>query len=718
MELSGTWRAGAADESLRRTFSRPDLDDSAWAELEVPGHWRSHPAFATHDGPVLYRRRFEAPRPATDERLWLVLDGLFYQGDVWLDGGYVGDTEGYFVPHAFEVTEALADREEHVLAVEVACAHPTDLHAKRNLTGVFQHSDFLDPQWNPGGIWRPVRVERTGPVRIRSLRVLCRDANEERAVVVCRALLDAAEAGPATLRTTIGGTDHEQRQPLAAGENRVEWTVSVERPALWWPHALGDQPRCDVTVEVMVNGNSTPSDRRELRTGLRQVRMRRWCLQVNGERLFLKGANLGPTRLALAEATATELATDVRLAKEAGLDLLRVHAHVSRPELYEAADRAGVLLWQDLPLQWGYARGTRGQAARQAKAAVDLLGHHPSIAVWCGHDEPVAVAYEPALFTDAGKARRARIRRLIGQELPSWNKTILDHSVRRALERSDRTRPVVAHSGVWPHPGSGGTDSHLWLGWHRYEERSLTRLLAAFPRLARFVSAFGAQAAPDTTDFADPGRWPDLDWEELTLRHALQKPVLDARVPPDAHATFDAWRKATQEYQATLVRHQVEALRRIKYRPTGGFCYALLADGHPGITWSLLDHVRAPKAGYAALAEACRPVLVTAERPAAVYAPGDTIALAVHVVSDLRAPLEAAVARATLSWEGGEASWAWQGDVAADECTYVGTLTVVVPDASGPLRLDLALEHPSAESRNRYESRISRPAEADARMTG
>ena len=53
---------------------------------------------------------------------WLVLDGIFYQGDIWLDGGYVGDTEGYFFPHEFEVTEALSRRSEHLLGVEAACA--------------------------------------------------------------------------------------------------------------------------------------------------------------------------------------------------------------------------------------------------------------------------------------------------------------------------------------------------------------------------------------------------------------------------------------------------------------------------------------------------------------------------------------------------------------------------------------------------------------------
>ena len=40
---------------------------------------------------------------------------------------------------------------------------------------MFQHWDCFDPDWHPGGIWRPVRLETTGAVRIRALRVLCRE---------------------------------------------------------------------------------------------------------------------------------------------------------------------------------------------------------------------------------------------------------------------------------------------------------------------------------------------------------------------------------------------------------------------------------------------------------------------------------------------------------------------------------------------------------------
>src|SRR5205085_685565 len=117
-----------------------------------------------------------------------------------------------------------------------------DLTAKHNLTGVFQHWDCLDPEWNPGGIWRPVRLIETGAVRISRLRVLCAEATAERARLDITAEIDAAEATTVELRTTVGiASEHTLEQPLAAGPNQVIWRVSVEQPLLWWPHGLGEQ---------------------------------------------------------------------------------------------------------------------------------------------------------------------------------------------------------------------------------------------------------------------------------------------------------------------------------------------------------------------------------------------------------------------------------------------------------------------------------------------
>lgn len=707
MDLGGEWRAAAADEELRRAYAEPDFVDDAWDTITVPGHWRSAPAFAESDGPILHRHRFDGPSVRDEDRWWLQLDGVFYDGDVWLDGAYVGATEGFFAPHAFEVTEALAARREHVLAIEVGCAPQRDVTRKRNLTGVFQHWDCIDRDANPGGIWRPVRLRRTGPVSIVRSRVLCTGANEVRAQVAIALDLDATQASTVTLRTDVFGpagdrvAAHAVEHPLAAGRNEVTWLVTVPTPQLWWPWALGAQALHDVRVTVEHAGDV--SDERRVRTGLRTVSMHSWVCSVNGERLHLKGANHGPTRVMLGDASAHEVANDVVLARDAGLDLLRVHAHIARPELYETADRLGVLVWQDLPLQWGYARSVRRQAMRQAAQAVDLLGHHPSVALWCGHNEPLTIDVAPG-----GKVRAAvAARYLAGQQLPSWNRSVLDRSIARTLRSADSSRPVVAHSGVLPHlPQLDGTDSHLWFGWYHGDERDLPSTLRAVPRLARFVSEFGAQAVPDDDSFCEPDDWPDLDWSRLERKHALQSHVFATRVPPQAHDSWASWKEATQRYQATVVKHHVETLRRLKYAPNGGFCVFLLADSQPAVSWALLGHDRSAKEGYHALVDACRPVIVVADRLPEVLDAGDPVVLDVHVVSDLRHALEAARVTARLTWDGGSHAWAWEGTVGADSVVRVGAVSWVVPDAPGAVRLDLDLVGGDVVATNRYDATI------------
>jgi beta-mannosidase len=732
LALDGPWQAAIADEGLRRRWL--DLDDdtagtgtddpsAAWHEVHVPGHWRSHDAFSATDGPLLYRHRFETAGPGSgveDRRWWLTLDGVFYQGDVWLDEAYLGDTEGYFFPHSFEVTGQITARREHLLGVEVACPPPANKAKKRAITGVFQHWDCLDPQWNPGGLWRPVQLHATGPVALRDLRVICRDATAERATLELSAALDTRVATTATVRTTVAGADLTRTHPLAAGENRVSWTITVADPPLWWPRALGEQPLVDVDVAVEAPQDPTRdgsphqlSDRRRVRTGLRRVALRNWIWSVNGERIFVKGANQGPIRMALGEASPEDFSRDVRLALDAGLDLLRVHAHISRPELYQAADEAGLLLWQDFPLQWGYHRSIRRQAVRQAAKAVDLLGHHPSIALWCGHNEPLPLDVEPGTGADP----RVVVAFARGQALPSWNRTVLDRAVKSALRAADPSRPVIAHSGALPHPPQlDGTDTHLYFGWYHGEERQIGALARAMPRLVRFVSEFGAQAVPSSDEFCEPQRWPDLDWDRLAARHALQKSQFDRYVPPERHATFASWRDATQAYQATVVRRHIEALRRLKYRPAGGFAQFCFADGFPGVTWSVLDHERVPKAGLQALADACQPVIVVADRLPPEVRHGDALALDVHVVSDLREPLEDAVVAARLSWDGEVEEWTWSGAVGADACVRVGTVSFVVPSGEGDLTLELTFTAPGHRASNSYAAR--RTGVWGARATG
>jgi len=247
---------------------------------------------------------------------------------------------------------------------------------------------------------------------------------------------------------------------------------------------------------------------------------------------------------------------------------------------------------------------------------------------------------------------------------------------------------------------TSGTDTHLYCGWYHGDERDFPRVLAAVPRLARFVTEFGAQAVPTTADWMEPVRWPDLDWARLGEHHALQLEALDHYVPRGA--TFSEWVSASQAYQARVIRFHVETLRRLKYRPTGGFCQFSFADGHPAVSWSVLDHEREPKAGYQALVASCAPVVVIADRPADHYPPGADVRLDVHVVSDLRRPLERVRVAASLGAE----CWRWEGDVPADSCVRVGTVHATMPTDPGPLQLTLTLTADAVTARNVYETAV------------
>ncbi|HET8931677.1 MAG TPA: hypothetical protein VFN21_13535 [Acidimicrobiales bacterium] len=702
LDLSGSWRAGVANEELRRTWYGDDFVDDDFVDTDVPGHWRSSDTFAHNDDPLLYRRRFSTLTPGARTRAWLLLDGVCTQGDVWLDESYLGNTDGVWVPHRFEVTEALGARNDHVVGIEVASPPIGDRASKRGLLGTLADGPYVTPGWNPGGIWRPVTIHRTGPVAITSHRVLCTGATPTRAVVMISCELDSETACEVTIRTTVAGVDHERRQPLARGSNRVTWTVSIPDPDLWWPWELGAQPLTDVTVDVSLppetpkgpdgseaanspgtDEHSVPSDGFTSRCGLRHVSLTDWILDVNGERLFVRGVLAGPAAQELATAPDDVATAPVHAARELGCNLVRVHAHIAPDAFYDEADRAGMLVWQDLPLYRGQNRSVRRVAVRTAEATVDRLGAHPSIALWCGHDEPDHTGTDDHQTVGFG-------RRLAAHQLPNWNRSVLDRSVKRALSAADPSRPVIGSSGTWPHPPSlAGTDTHLDLGWSTGDVDDLARLARTIPRAVRFV-----QITPSPSSTTPPpanlrAHWPPTDVAALVGDSPVDPEVFAGRLPPDAFDSSDDWHRATLNYQSLLIRTHLETLRRLKYRPTGGFVVAHLADLRDVLSPALIDHTGVRKPAFATLLSAAAPVLVTLDSwPGCAHA-GDHLDLAVHLVNDTRADLVGAHCEVRLAWTGGDRRWEFEGDIAADSVSLVGRIGVDVLD--GFERIDATL---------------------------
>ncbi len=723
-DLSGPWRAAALSGELHRSGADPDLDDSSWATVQVPGHWGSQESFAESSGPILYRRSFEHEGPAGNERVWLQLDGVLAQSDVWLDGSYVGDTIGYFVPHRFEITDACRLRTEHSLAVEVSCpdqpsegsdAESEAKRDKRSLTGSLQTGP-LAPPGSPGGIWQPVRTVTTGPVAIRHSRLLCTAANAEHAELSVRLVLDAKEAGEVRIDTSVtgpagvaagGGT---QTHTVAGGENRIEWSVPIGDPKLWWPASMGEQPLYEVAVAVRTDdgtGSSelTTSDRKHWRTGLRTVEMDNLVWRVNGERLFVKGVSLGPQSRFLGALSAEQIERDIRSARDAGLDMVRVHGHVARPELYAEANRAGLLLWQDLPLVGGYATSTRKAARFIAREAVDLLGHHPSVAVWCGHDEPNGA---PLPKPRGASEPLQAVGRTLGRHImPSWNRTMLDPLLRRELRTGDETRPVITRSGSLPFlTEQSGSDTHLWLGWRTGAHEDLAEVLRSWPRLGAFLGGFGSQSVPISDWAGEEPSWATA--ETGSFERYLHR---------QAYADGESWAAATQAYQADLIRSQIETMRRLKYRPSGGFCLMALADAEADGGFGVLDHKRNPKAAYDALVDACRPVIVVADAPPSITTPGSEMALAVHAVSDLRTRVDRVTVTARATCRDWQHEQKWEGALAPDRCDFIGTLSFTVPEINGVLVIDVELrdhEQGGRAATNRYQTVVIPAAEAGA----
>jgi len=349
-------------------------------------------------------------------------------------------------------------------------------------------------------------------------------------------------------------------------------------------------------------------------------------------------------------------------------------------------------------------RSIQSNAVNAAHRLVDKLGAHPSIVVWCAHYDPTGTSTGRHPLT-AIPSRRS-VFSVAKQQTPTWTKSVLDRLVGRAFNRADGSRPVVQGSGSWPSaPQFDGTDTHLRFGWHSGTGRDLESFARRIPRMVRWVSSFGAQSIPhhDQVKVTD---WP-ADLGLLAERYGLNETGFRQYLPTSDADTIGDWIEASQAYQSTLLRRQIETLRRLKYKPTGGFTFSALADCRPAISFAIFDHDRQPKHAVAGVKAACQPVIVVADRMPIEVHPGDAVLLDVHVVSDEREPLHDLDVSAHLVWPGGEHTWAWRGQAGADSVSRIGSINWVVPTVSGPVELHLRLRHNGNEiASNSYRGDI------------
>lgn len=651
IDLGGVWEFTPAAEDQ----TAPPRD-AVWRAMAVPSNWHLA-GLPNYAGVVFFRRRF--PRPAgASWRALLRFLGVDYFADVWLNGVWLGGHEGYFAPFEFDVTALLAADNELLVRVSAPREAPGAWPArKRLIKGIFQHHDCRPGAWDPergqdgctGGIWNRVELALRPPTFLAGLRVAARPPRSPGGAAPLSVWLelDAQTAGAARLRLSARGLTFadaphrllETRIDLAPGRQEQRWKLELPEPRLWWPWDQGEPHLYALRAELEAESGTV--DVLETEFGVRELRIADdgiWWL--NGRRIFPRGTNIIPTQW-LATYDEAAIGRDIALLRQANVNAIRVHAHVNRSELYRACDRAGLMVWQDFALQWSYEESAafQAEACRQIAEMGRLLFNHPSIVVWCCHNEP------------------------------STNRSTLDPLLAAALRAVDDTRVIEEASDF---------RSHLYPGWY-WSSVDEFRARPGGP----FVSEFGAQALPSRAALeamlAPQDLWPP-NWRAWAYHDFQYDPTVHVAglVPGD---DLDEWIERSQAYQARLLQIAIESYRRAKYRPISGLFQFMFVDCWDAITWSVLDYQRRPKAGYAALRRAFQPLLPSIDLRREHAVPGGEIQVGFWLVNDEPRPFEQLTLRCGLRDQRGRVWWSTEWTIPHLEADTV--LPVFAIEASG-----------------------------------
>ncbi len=666
-----------------------------WTPVRVPGHWQLEDTFGPYEGLVLYRCKFARRPPTRNEMVSLRFGGVYYSARVWLNGRYLGDHQGYFGAFEFDITDILADDAQNELLVEVNSPEELAENERETIGGVWARWDGLGPHINPGGIFREVDLVSSGDVRIISLGATADGSGYGRAYIELYARRDMMSRLTGLVRPLgfeAPGVEFERAVRVESGTNRFEVRFYLPQVRRWWVYERGEQ----LLYELILGCGGIEDS---VRFGARSVELRGWKVYLNGERLFLRGINYVPTDAYPARASKQRLRADAALVRDAGMNAVRVHAHVAEKAFYETCDELGLLVFQDFPLQWTHRRSVLGPAVVQAREMARDLRSYPSVAVYLAHDEPFYVV-PPEKWSLRNLLRTAA--EVLSPRWALWQRRVLDPAVVRAIQREDESRPVIDAAG---HPL---TTNHLYFGWYYGRFRDLEWAVKMFPGLSRLPTEYGAQALPDLESLQEvwpPGEAPD--WEALSLNYRLQAQRMLRYVPWEGDRTDFV--RNTQTYQAEVLKHATELFRRRKYHPTGGTFAFMLNDPAPAISWSVVDWRRRPKAGYESLKTAMNPVLICAEYPRENYETNTRISLPLFVVNDLARGL----GKVSWSWELllGEFSVACgsgQAEIPADSALNIGKVVTTL-SASGSVLLRLRLFGEGVQVRNEYEFTVGPP---------
>jgi mannosylglycoprotein endo-beta-mannosidase len=456
-ELNSGWKCAPADSVKVNggELSKPAFNTANWMPATVPGTVLTtllnnkkipDPFFGMNNEliPDIYETGREyytywfvkdfKENALPGQQVCLNLRGVNYSCDIYLNGKKLNKTteEGMFLRYSYNITGYLAKNAENRLAILV---HPPNNVGNPNggqggdgtiaKDVGLQYTagwDWIQPMHDRNtGIWDKVTIQKTGAVRIVDSHVVTLvpgvrmpSGPQQPAIIKVSAELSNPTNTSITgvLSYQIDGNTISKNVMLKAGADQtIAFSdLTLNNPKLWWPNGYGPQNLYELHLRFLVNGKA--SDEQKLKIGVRQLQAA-WNehtgsrqITVNGQKVFIKGGNWiisdAMLRLSVARYDA-----EVRFHRDMNLNLIRVWggAMVERPEFYDACDKYGILVFQDLwgsgdcngrwqdpqkkDDQWTRRRypDNHNLFLESVADQVKMIRNHASLAIWCGGNE-------------------------------------------------------------------------------------------------------------------------------------------------------------------------------------------------------------------------------------------------------------------------------------------------------------------------------------------
>ncbi|NUR92492.1 MAG: exo-beta-D-glucosaminidase [Nonomuraea sp.] len=535
-----------------------------------------------------YRGEFTA---GSGPAFWLRFAGISYRAQVWVNGTLVdGNAVGSLVRHEYNVTSLVTPGQVNAVAVRVT----PPAHDCKDLS-------ICTVDWNPeapdmnAGIWNAASLDSSPAVSVRDPYVRTTLSGTAADLQV---YADAVNATNAPVTTTITGTITKAGQPtidlsqsvtLAAGERKeVAFApIHVANPVLWWPYQFGSPELYRLTL------NGVAID-----FGIRQVTDYRTTVngtsfvgyKINGKPILLRGG--GYVWDLLQRWDTKTNAAHVAYVKGMGLNTIRLEGTLGNRELYDLADREGVLVMPGFVCcsAWENDSSWTTEQTQVAQQSLDSqlrdLRHHASVFVWAyGSDQPPTAAHLAAYKSVATALH--------------WQNPTLDN-----VASYSNADAGVKMDGpyVWEPPVLWWDTSRAGSAFGTTAEEG-TESPPPLESLQRFLAP--ADVWPIGTAFNYHAGKPRSVFDTIT-------PFTDGITKRygTASSAADYSRKSElQNYENA--RAFFEAWSAKQHTQTFGAIFWMLNNAWPSVHWNLYDYYLKPGGGYFGTRKATEPVHVS-----------------------------------------------------------------------------------------------------------